>query len=136
MSGKFFQIDRNVFIARARRDVLTTGITYERTGEHFEQSLFEPFEADKEDFVAVDHAPTTHIRVDSKMIERPNRRHLLPTQICHPSTDPNENDMHNPSPGTISLFATIREKLIKWQKSVIFTIGLTADVRLLHARAG
>lgn len=58
-------------IALARRDVLTAGITYERTGEHFEQSLFEPFEADEEDLVAVDHAPTTHIRVDSKTIERP-----------------------------------------------------------------
>jgi len=35
-------------IALARRDVLTHGITYERTGEHFEQSLFEQFEADAE----------------------------------------------------------------------------------------
>lgn len=58
-------------IALARRDVLTHGITYERTGEHFEQSLFEPFEADAEYLVEVDRAPTTHIRVDSQTIERP-----------------------------------------------------------------
>lgn len=58
-------------IAFARRDVLRHGITYERTGEHFEQSLFETFEADAEYLVAVDHAPTTHVRVDSQTIERP-----------------------------------------------------------------
>ena len=58
-------------IALARRDVLTQGITYERTGEHFDQTLFVPFEADAEDLVAVDHAPTTHIRIDSQTIERP-----------------------------------------------------------------
>jgi type III restriction enzyme len=58
-------------VALARRDILTHGITYERTGAHFEQTLFEPFEADEADLVAVDNAPTTHIRVDSKTIERP-----------------------------------------------------------------
>lgn len=58
-------------IALARRDVLTRGITYERTGDHFEQSLFAPFEADADDLVAVEHAPMTYIRVDSKTIERP-----------------------------------------------------------------
>jgi type III restriction enzyme len=58
-------------IALARRDVLTDGITYERTGEHFEQTLFKPFDADKDDLVEVKNAPTTHIRVDSKSIERP-----------------------------------------------------------------
>lgn len=58
-------------ISLARRDVLTNGITYERTGEHFDQSLFEPFEADADDLVLVDNSPTTHIRVDSKTIERP-----------------------------------------------------------------
>lgn len=58
-------------IALARRDILTKGITYERTGEHFDQSLFEPFEADAADLVQVEHAPTTHIRVDSATVERP-----------------------------------------------------------------
>lgn len=58
-------------IALARRDVLTRGITYERTGEHFEQTLFEPFEADADDLVPVDRSPMTHVRVDSKTIERP-----------------------------------------------------------------
>jgi type III restriction enzyme len=58
-------------IALARRDILTAGITYERTGEHYDQSLFKPFEADEADLVAVDRAPTTHIRVDSTTIERP-----------------------------------------------------------------
>ena len=58
-------------ISLARRDILTQGITYERTGAHFEQTLFEPFDADEADLVAVDNAPTTHIRVDSKTIERP-----------------------------------------------------------------
>lgn len=58
-------------IALARRDVLTQGITYEKTGDHFEQTLFAPFEADADDLVAVDHGPMTHVRVDSKTIERP-----------------------------------------------------------------
>ncbi|MBY0382487.1 MAG: DEAD/DEAH box helicase family protein [Xanthobacteraceae bacterium] len=58
-------------IALAKRDVLTRGITYEKTGEHFEQTLFEPFEADADDLVAVDHGPMTFVRVDSQTIERP-----------------------------------------------------------------
>ena len=58
-------------IALARRDILTQGITYERTGEHFDQTLFEPFEADAADLVSVSNAPTTHIRVDSATVERP-----------------------------------------------------------------
>lgn len=58
-------------ITLARRDILTAGITYERTGEHYDQSLFKPFEADEADLVAVERAPTTHIRVDSTTIERP-----------------------------------------------------------------
>ncbi|WP_300974473.1 DEAD/DEAH box helicase family protein [Sphingomonas sp. LHG3406-1] len=58
-------------ITLARRDILTVGITYERTGDHFDQSLFSPFEADEADLVPVDNAPTTHIRVDSSTIERP-----------------------------------------------------------------
>lgn len=58
-------------IVLARRDVLTQGITYEKTGEHFEQTLFESFEADADDLVPVDRSPMTHVRVDSKTIERP-----------------------------------------------------------------
>ena len=58
-------------IALARRDVLTQGITYEKTGDHFEQTLFAPFDADADDLVAVDHGPMTYVRVDSKTIERP-----------------------------------------------------------------
>lgn len=58
-------------ITLARRDVLTHGITYQRTGDFFEQRLFEPFEADADDLVAVDHAPMTHIRVDSRTVELP-----------------------------------------------------------------
>lgn len=58
-------------IALARRDVLTQGITYEKTGEHFDQSLFAPFEADVDDLVPVDRGPMTFVRVDSKTIERP-----------------------------------------------------------------
>lgn len=58
-------------IALAKRDVLTHGITYEKTGEHFEQTLFEPFEADADDLVAVDRGPMTYVRVDSNTIERP-----------------------------------------------------------------
>lgn len=58
-------------ISLGRREVLTHGITYQRTGEFFEQRLFEPFEADADDLVPVDHAPMTHIRVDSKTVELP-----------------------------------------------------------------
>jgi type III restriction enzyme len=58
-------------IALARRDVLTQGITYEKTGEHFEQTLFEPFEADADQLVLVEHGPMTFVRVDSQTIERP-----------------------------------------------------------------
>lgn len=63
-------------ITLARRDILTAGITYERTGDHFDQSLFTPFEADADDLVEVNNAPTTHIRCDSKTIERPIAENL------------------------------------------------------------
>lgn len=63
-------------IALARRDILTDGITYERTGEYFDQSLFAPFKADAADLVPVNNAPTTHVRVDSATIERPIAQEL------------------------------------------------------------
>ncbi|AIT07358.1 hypothetical protein MC45_14350 [Sphingomonas taxi] len=58
-------------IKLARRDVLTQGITYERTGDQYDQSLFAQFEADADDLIAVEHSPMTYIRVDSNTIERP-----------------------------------------------------------------
>jgi type III restriction enzyme len=58
-------------ISLARRDILTQGITYERTGAYFEQTLFKAEEVDADSLVAVENAPLTHIRVDSKTIERP-----------------------------------------------------------------
>ena len=68
-------------IALARRDVLTRGITYERTGEHFEQTLFQPFDADADDLVAVDRGPMTFVRVESRTIERPIAETLDRTEL-------------------------------------------------------
>jgi type III restriction enzyme len=72
-------------ISLARRDILTQGITYKRTGAYFEQTLFKAEGVDADSLVAVENAPLTHIRVDSKTIERPIAEQLdrvEPVTLC------------------------------------------------------